>query len=164
MAAESSYFNTLVKEYSEPLYWHIRRMVVNHDDASDVLQETLIRAYRKLWLLRDKKAVKPWLYRIATNEANRFLSKKYRTESLPDSLADKLMESEYVDYTQQAEIKLQQALLKLSPLQREVFCLKYYDEMDYETIATITGSTEGSVKASYSYAKDKVKQYLEIKS
>lgn len=163
MANATSYFSELVKEYSQPLYWHIRRIVVDHDDAEDVLQETLLRAYRKLWMLRDRNAIKPWLYRIATNEANRFLSKNYRSESLQDDLSGKLEASEYVDYTQEAEIRLQKALLQLPTLQRTVFSLKYYDELDYGEIANITGSSEGSVKVSYHYAKEKVKQLLELK-
>ena len=155
-------FNEIVREYSQPLYFHIRRIVVSHEDAEDVLQETLVKAYRKIWMLRGRSSLRAWLYRIATNEAKRFLSKRYADAPLEAQLSEQLIASEYVDFTQEAELKLQKALVTLSPMQRAVFCLVYYEEMDYKEIARITGSTEGSVKVSYHYAKEKVKKFLEI--
>ena len=103
-------FNEIVREYSQPMYFHIRRIVVSHEDAEDVLQDTLVKAYRKIWMLRDRGSLKAWLYKIATNEARRFLSKKYADASLEAQLSEQLIASEYVDFTQEAELKLQQAL------------------------------------------------------
>lgn len=154
-------FSSIVKEYSQPLYWHIRRLVVSHDDAEDVLQETFVKAYRHLWTLRNTSALRPWLYRIATNEANRFLSGSCRLEQMSQKLTDKLYASEYVNYTMDAEVKLQKAILSMTPAQRTVFCLKYYDDMDYEEISKITGTSQEALRVSYHYAKEKVKKFLE---
>lgn len=161
MKAAPHNFSSIVKEYSQPLYWHIRRLVVSHDDAEDILQETFVKAYRHLWTLRNPSALKPWLYRIATNEANRFLSRNNRSEEISQALIDKLYASEYVNYTMDAEMKLQKAILSMSPSQRTVFCLKYYDDMDYDEIAEITHSRPETLKVTYHYAKEKVKKFLE---
>jgi len=144
------------------LYWHIRRMVVSHEDAQDVLQETFVKAYRKLWMLRDTAALKTWLYRIATNEANRFLARKKNHLDLTEELENSLESQTYIDVSCEAEIRLQKALLTMSDMQRTVFCLKYYDEMDYAQIASVCKSSESSVKVIYHNAKEKVKQMLEI--
>lgn len=161
MKSDDKTFSCIVHEYSQPLYWHIRRMVVDHDDAQDVLQNTFVKAFRFLWTLRDEGALKPWLYRIATNEANRFLSRKTDRNALTDTLIQTLESSSYVDYTREAEIKLQKALLGLSPQQRTVFCLRYYDEMEYDEISKVTGSKVETLKVAYHYAREKVKKYLE---
>lgn len=161
MRVDPHSFSTIVQKYSQPLYWHIRRMVVNHDDAEDILQDTFVKAYRHIWTLRNSDSLKPWLYRIATNEANRFLSKKVNSEEMSAMLSEKLLASEYVDYTREAEIKLQKAILRLSPQQRTVFCLKYYDDMDYDEISKVTGSKKETLKVNYHYAKEKVKKFLE---
>jgi len=153
-------FKDIVREYSPMLYWHIRRMVIIHEDAEDVLQETLAKAYRKLWTLRNQEALKTWLYRIATNEANRHLSRMTRTESLSEILEDTIESQSYVDVSAEAEIRLQKALLSLSAMQRTVFNLKYYDELGYDEIAKICGSNPSSVKVIYHNAKEKVKQYI----
>lgn len=155
-------FRDIVHEYSPMLYWHIRRMVVCHEDAEDVLQETFVKAYRKLWMLRNPEALKTWLYRIATNEANRFLAGRKDFADLTRDLENSLETQSYVDVSREAEIKLQKALLTMSDMQRTVFCLKYYDEMSYEQIAKVCKSTESSVKVIYHNAKEKVKQLLEI--
>lgn len=161
MKADQHTFSSIVREYSKPLYWHIRRLVVSHDDAEDILQETFVKAYRKLWTLRNSASLRPWLYRIATNEANRFLSRNVKLEEMPQVLADRLYASEYVNYTMDAEVKLQKALLSMSPAQRTVFCLKYYDDMDYDEISKITGVRVETLRVSYHYAKEKVKEFLE---
>lgn len=161
MKADQHTFSSIVREYSKPLYWHIRRLVVSHDDAEDILQETFVKAYRKLWTLRNSASLRPWLYRIATNETNRFLSRNVKLEEMPQVLADRLYASEYVNYTMDAEVKLQKALLSMSPAQRTVFCLKYYDDMDYDEISKITGVRVETLRVSYHYAKEKVKEFLE---
>lgn len=160
MKADANTFSSIVYEYSQALYWHIRRMVVNHEDAQDILQETLIKAYKHLWQLHDKSALRPWLYRIATNQANSFLSRQHQTDSLSEELTSNLMDSEYVDYSNLEGIKLQKAILSLSPQQRVVFCLRYYDGMEYPEIAEITGSSPETLKVSYHYAKDKIKKII----
>lgn len=155
-------FKDIVHEYSEVLYWHIRRIVVSHEDAQDVLQETFIKAYKRLWTLRNPDAMKTWLYRIATNESMRFLGKRRNEEYITEKLLETLESSSYVDFTKEAEIKLQKALLQLTPMQRSVFCLKYYDEMDYGQIAEVCKSSENSVKVLYHNAKTKITQYIEL--
>lgn len=161
MSSERNTFETIVHKYSQPLYWYIRRIVVSHEDAQDILQETFIKAYRHLWQLRSGDRLKAWLYRIATNEAGRFLARNRSTEQLSALLEEKLAAPQHIDNADEAEIKLQKALLKLSPQQKTVFCLRYYDEMDYGQIAKITGSKIETLKVSYHYAKEKIKKYLE---
>lgn len=164
MKTDAKTFAAILDKYQEPLYWHIRRLVVSHEDAQDILQETLIKIYAKLWQLRDESALKPWLYRIATNEVNRFFKKNrsvLQTEGLSEEVADRLMEGEYVNYDELEGIKLQKAMMTLSPQQRTVFSLRYYDELDYEQISYITGSTVATLKVSYHNAKEKIKDYLE---
>ena len=161
MIVDRHRFSLIVQEYSQPLYWHIRRLVVSHDDAEDILQETLVKAYRHLWTLQNPSSLRAWLYRIATNEANRFLSRRVKSEEMSEVLVGKLFASEYVNYEMDAEVKLQKAILSLPAQQRTVFCLKYYDEMDYDEISKITGSKPETLKVSYHYAKEKVKKFLE---
>ncbi|MBQ9475851.1 MAG: RNA polymerase sigma factor [Bacteroidales bacterium] len=161
MNSERNTFETIVHKYSQPLYWYLRRIVVSHEDAQDILQETFIKAYRHLWQLRSGDRLKAWLYRIATNEAGRFLTKNRSTEQITAMLEEKLAAPQHIDNADEAEIKLQKALMNLSPQQKTVFCLRYYDEMDYRQIAKITGSKIETLKVSYHYAKEKIKKYLE---
>lgn len=156
-------FTSIVHEYQEPLYWYIRHLVVNHEDSEDILQETFVRAFRSLWQLRDEKALRAWLYRIATGEIARYFRKNRISESLEDIspvLLGELESSAYVDYAKEAEINLQKALLTLSPQQRTVFCLRYYDEMDYREISYVTGATEATLKVAYHNAKERIERYL----
>ena len=157
-------FGTLVKTYQEPLYWHLRRLVVNHEDARDLLQDTLLRAWRGIDSLRDKRALRAWLYKIATNEAYRFLrqhrEQPLSTEEVSEMLLGRLESSSYVDYEQQVEVKFQQALLTLSEQQRAVFTLRYYDEMPYDEIAEVLESTPASLRVSYHYAEQRIRDYL----
>ena len=154
-------FEAIVHKYSQPLYWHIRRIVVSHEDARDILQETFIKAYRHLWQLRSKSSLQAWLYRIATNEAGKFLAKNRSTEQITAMLEERLASEQYIDISSKAEINLQKALLTLSPQQKTVFCLRYYDEMDYAQIAKITGSKVETLKVSYHYASEKIRKFLE---
>lgn len=149
-----------MRDYSEPLYRHIRRLVVSHEDAEDILQETFIKAFRKLWQLRDSSALKPWLYRIATNEVNRFFASRKMTEGLEAALLERLEASEYVNMEDVEGRRLQQALLKLSPLQRTVFSLRYYDDMDYKDMAVVTGSKPETLKVVWHNAKKKIEDSL----
>ena len=156
-------FRMLVKKYMQPVYWHIRRLVVAHADAQDASQETFIRVYRSFSSLRDTKAFAAWIYRIATNEALRLLN-RYRDDrvSLNDSVdeLDSLIADEYVDYSDLEVVKLQKAILTLPTKQQLAFNLRYYDDLGYDEIAGIIGSTADGVKSSYHIAKDKIIKYM----
>ena len=161
MIADNRKFSAIVRQYEKPLYFHIRRLVVSHEDTRDILQNTFIKAYTKLWLLRNEASLRAWLYRIATNEALDFLRKNSLESSLDDRLDEALADSASIDYINDAEIKLQKVLLTLSDRQRLVFSLRYYDDMDYEEISKVTGMSVDTLKVNYHYAKEKVKKYIE---
>lgn len=157
-------YESLVRQYSQPLYWHIRRMVVCHEDAQDILQDTLSSMFLHLWQLRDPSKAKAWLYTVATNKAKRFLRKKakrYEGGEITEHLLETLAESGYVDYEKAAAIDLQRAILKLPTMQQLVFNLRFFDEMEYEEISRITGSRPESLRVNYHLAKKKVTQYLD---
>ena len=157
-------FRMLVEKYQRSIYWHIRRMVVSHEDAEDVLQETFIRIFKYLNEFRADSSLSTWIYRIATNECYRFLDKKKEilvsTEEIQADLMNKLMTSEYVDYDNEMEVKFQQAILTLPEKQRLVFNLRNYDELSYEEICQITDTKVDTLKANYHFAKEKIKKYM----
>ena len=157
-------FRMLVEKYQRSIYWHIRRMVVSHEDAEDVLQETFIRIFKYLNEFRADSSLSTWIYRIVTNECYRFLDKKKEilvsTEEIQADLMNKLMTSEYVDYDNEMEVKFQQAILTLPEKQRLVFNLRYYDELSYEEISQITDTKVDTLKANYHFAKEKIKKYM----
>lgn len=158
-------FTQLIKEYQEPLYWHLRRLVVNHEDARDLLQESLLQAWQKLDTLRDEGAVRSWLYKIATHAAYRHLQRHrihpLSTEELSNMLLERLQSSSYVDYEEEGLLRFQQAILTLSEQQRTVFTLRYYDEMSYEEIARVIDSTPQSCRVAYHNATKRIQTYLE---
>ena len=157
-------FRMVVEAYQQQIYWHIRRMVVSHEDAEDILQETLIRVFKYIGDFRYESSISTWLYRIATNESLRFLNKKREeiisSEEIQEDLISKLMASEYVDYENEMTVKFQQAILRLPEKQRVVFNLRYYDDLTYEEISQITGSKVETLKANYHFAKEKIKDYM----
>ena len=157
-------FRMLVEEFQHPMYWHIRRMVISHEDAEDVLQETFIKIFRHLDGFRSESSLSTWIYRIATNECIRFLNRSREeavsAEEMQAELMNKLMASEYVDYDNAMEVKFQKAILTLPEKQRIVFNLRYYDELKYEEISQITGSKVDTLKANYHFAKEKIKEYM----
>lgn len=157
-------FTQLIKEYQEPLYWHLRRLVVNHEDARDLLQETLLQAWQKLDSIRDEEAVRSWLYKIATHAAYRHLHRNrihpLSTEELSNMLLERLQSSSYVDYEAEGLLRFQQAILTLSEQQRTVFTLRYYDEMSYEEIAHVIDSTAQSCRVAYHNATKRIQTYL----
>ena len=157
-------FEAVLKQYERPIYWHIRRMVVSHEDAQDVMQETFIRVYQGLEKLRKKELLKVWVYRIATNECIRHLNKmRERTMSElseEDVLLNRLTASEHVDWEDVEGVRLQQAILRLSQQERMVFNMRYYDEMSYEEISEVTGSQVATLKVAYHHAKEKIKNEL----
>ena len=157
-------YTTLIRKYQEKLYWHIRRMVVDHDDANDVLQNVFIRVWKGLENFREDSQLYTWLYRIGTNECLTFLEqqKKRSSVSLSDiesGLADKVKADQSFD-ANKLEWKLQLAIQQLPDKQRAVFTLRYYDEMPYEEMSRVLETSEGALKASYHHAVKKVEDYI----
>jgi len=159
-------FNVLVNEFSESLYWQIRKMVLNHDDANDVLQNTLIKAWNNIAQFRGESRLSTWLFRIAINESYTFLNKeRQRNLSSMTDLEDVMVQSLQSDpyfSGDEAALKLQRAILSLPDKQRLVFNMKYYNDMKYEEISEILGTSVGALKASYHHAVKKVEAYLEL--
>ncbi len=157
-------FADILKKYSERLYWHIRRLVISHDDAHDVLQNVSIKVWGALDRFRQDAALYTWLYRIATNESLSFLDSQKRRAALSlsdhaDILEHKLISEEGFD-ARKLEWRLQQAIQSLPDKQRVVFNLRYYDEMSYEQMSEITGTSVGALKASYHHAVKKVEAFF----
>ncbi len=157
-------FNQLVNIYQQKVYWHIRKMVIDHDDADDLTQETFIKAWKNLDNFKGESQLFTWLYRIATNECLNHLAKKKRRFFLPinditEELSNKIDDSVLIS-GEEIQLKLQKAVLTLPDKQRLVFNMKYYDEMKYEEIAEITGTSVGALKASYHLAVKKVEEFL----
>ena len=157
-------FTAIIKKYQEKLYWHIRRMVVDHDDANDVLQNMFIKVWNGLTNFREDSQLYTWLYRIATNESLTFLeqSKKRSSVSLSDvesGLENKIVADKNFD-AQKLEWKLQLAIQQLPEKQRVVFNLRYYDEMPYEEMSRVLETSEGALKASYHHAAKKIEEYI----
>jgi RNA polymerase sigma factor (sigma-70 family) len=160
---ERAYTN-IIKKYQEKLYWHIRRMVVEHEDANDVLQNMFIKVWRGLENFREDSQLYTWLYRIATNESLTFLEqqKKRAAVSLSDEesgLSNKVKASENFD-ANKLEWKLQLAIQQLPEKQRVVFNLRYYDEMPYEEMSRVLETSEGALKASYHHAAKKIEDFI----
>lgn len=157
-------FKLLMDNYQQPIYWHIRRLVVSHEDAEDILQEVFIRVFRHLGQFRKESSLGTWIYRIATNECLRFLNVREEqaisAEEVKEELLGKLLASEYVDYENEIAVKFQQAVLMLPEKQRIVFNLRYYDELEYEEISRITDTKVDTLKVNYHYAKEKIKEYM----
>jgi RNA polymerase sigma-70 factor (ECF subfamily) len=158
-------FEMIVREYSEQLYWQIRRMVLSHDDANDLLQNAFIKAWVNIDYFRADAKLSTWLYRIALNECLTFLSKQRAMSTVPiddpeASVIQKLESDPYFS-GDRAQLLLQKALLSLPEKQRMVFNLKYYQDMKYEKISEILGTSVGALKASYHHAVKKIEKYLE---
>ncbi len=157
-------FTAIIKKYQEKLYWHIRRMVIDHDDTNDVLQNMFLKVWKGLANFREDSQLYTWLYRIATNECLSFLEQKKRkgTERIDDiesGLSNTIKADSNFD-ANKLEWKLQLAIQKLPERQRLVFNLRYYDEMPYEEMSRILETSEGSLKASYHHAAKKIEAYI----
>ena len=152
-------FRLLMQSYKKPLYWHIRRLVVSHDDAQDVAQEAFIRIFRSFGQYNEANSLRAWLFRIATNEALRLIERR-REDSMPIEKVFDIQADSYINYGDLEAVRLQNAILSLPPKQQLAFNLRYYDEMDYEEIAQIADTTASSVKASYYVAKEKIIKYM----
>ena len=154
-------FRELMSMFKEPVYWHIRRLVARHEDAQDAAQETFVRIYRSLDQYSGERSFSAWIYRIATNEALRVIERNNRRafQTLDETTADFTAEA-YIDYTDVEAVKLQRAIHTLPTKQQVAFNLRYYDEMSYEEIADVTGSTASAVKSNYHLAKERIVEYL----
>jgi RNA polymerase sigma-70 factor (ECF subfamily) len=157
-------FNLIVRKYQQKIYWHIRRILIDHEDANDVVQNTFIKAWQGLEKFKQEAQLYTWLYRIATNESINFLNKKRKKlflslTDVENELQNKLESDSYFSGNA-IQKKLQKALLQLPEKQRIVFNMKYYDEMKYEEISNILGTSVGALKASYHIAVKKIEEYL----
>jgi len=157
-------FRLLVEKYSSKLYWHIRRLVIIHEDADDALQNTFMNAWRSIDNFRSDSSLYTWLYSIATNEALTLINKRKRNaavsiDDLESYFANSQEGSTWFD-GDEAQMKLQNAILKLPEKQRIVFNLKYYDEMTYEEMSKVLKTSEGALKASYHYAVKKIEKTI----
>ncbi|MBO5001076.1 MAG: RNA polymerase sigma factor [Prevotella sp.] len=154
-------FELIVSNYGECLYWKIRQMVLWHDDANDVLQNTFLKAWKNIDTLRDKSRLTTWLFSIAVNESLDFIRKRKNNSMTDDSdsVADRLMADDLFD-GDRAEALLRQAVAMLPDVQRTVFCLRYFDNMRYSEMSEYLQTSEGALKASYHIAVRKITEFL----
>ncbi|GAC1397907.1 MAG: RNA polymerase sigma factor [Sediminibacterium sp.] len=162
-ATKERAFTAIIKKYQEKLYWHVRRLVVDHEDANDILQNVFIKVWNALGNFREDSQLYTWLYRIATNESLTFLEqqKKRQSVSLDEEagLSNKVKADVGFD-ANKLEWRLQVAIQQLPEKQRLVFNLRYYDEMPYEEMSRILDTSEGALKASYHHAAKKIEDFL----
>ncbi|HJY12764.1 MAG TPA: sigma-70 family RNA polymerase sigma factor [Flavobacterium sp.] len=161
---QNSAFQKLLSDYQKPLYNHIRNIVLNHDDADDVLQNTFVKVFQYLKSFKGESKLFSWMYRIATNEALTFLNQKAKlngitSEALQNKAIDNLKADIYFD-GDEIQIKLQKAIITLPEKQQLVFKMKYFEELKYEEIAEILGTSVGALKASYHHAVKKIELYV----
>ncbi|WP_340113807.1 RNA polymerase sigma factor [Maribellus mangrovi] len=157
-------FHVLVKTYQERLYWHIRKIVMNHDDTDDILQNTFMKVWRNIDKFREESSLYTWLYRIATNESISFLNSKKKKHMMAlsedsDYLVENLRSDPYYS-GDDIQMKLQEAILRLPEKQRLVFNMKYFDELKYDDMSQILDTSVGALKASYHHATKKIEEYL----
>ena len=157
-------YTTIIRKYQERLYWHVRRMVVEHEDANDVLQNMFIKVWKGLENFREDSQLYTWLYRIATNECLTFIEQQKKRAAVSISneesgLSEKIKADSHFD-ANKLEWKLQLAIQQLPEKQRIVFNLRYYDEMPYEEMSKVLETSEGALKASYHHAAKKVEDFI----
>jgi len=158
-------FKTLVKRYKEKLYWHIRKIVISHDDADDVLQNTFIKIFRNIDKFKGDSKLYTWMYRIATNESISFLNSKAKrnqvsNETLNENALQNLVADVYFE-GDEIQLKLQKAIAQLPRIQQLVFNMLYFDNIKYKDMSSILETSEGALKASYHIAVKKIKTYLQ---
>ena len=163
-ATKEAAFTCILKKYQEKIYWHIRRLVIEHEDANDVLQNMFIKVWKNLDNFREDSQLYTWLYRIATNESLTFLDQKKKKSTSPIGddegyLSNKLRADQDFDGNK-LEWKLQLAIQKLPPKQKVVFNLRYFEEMPYEEMSRVLETSEGALKASYHHAVKKIEDYI----
>lgn len=157
-------FNLLLTKYQQKIYWHIRRLVIDHDDTDDLVQEVFVKVWKNLSAFRHDAQLYTWIYRIATNESITFLNKKKQRNNTPldevaPELAETLTASSYFN-GDKLQMKLQQALLTLPEKQRLIFNMKYFDDLKYDEISEITGTSVGALKASFHIAVKKIEVFM----
>ena len=157
-------FQKLLRNYQRPLYNHIRNIVLNHDDADDVLQNTFVKVFQYLKNFKGESKLFSWMYRIATNEAITFINQKAKrngttSEAIQNKIVDNLQADTYFDGNE-IQFKLQKAILLLPEKQQLVFKMKYYEEIKYEDMSEILGTSVGALKASYHHAVKKIEEYM----
>jgi RNA polymerase sigma factor (sigma-70 family) len=160
----NSAFKELINQYKERLYWHVRKIVINHDDTDDVLQNIFIKIYRNIHKFNGDSKLYSWMYRIATNEAITFINQRARknnsvSEEVQKTLINNLTSDEYFD-GDEAQIKLLKAIATLPQKQQLVFNMKYFDAIKYKEMSEILDTSEGALKASFHIASKKIKEYL----
>ncbi len=157
-------FTAMVRQYSEKVYWQVRRLVITHDDANDVVQNAFIKAWTNLDSFQGRAKVYTWLSRIAINEALDSLRQRQRNEAISAdedlSVANQLLADDYFDGDETAA-QLQEAVSRLPDKQRAVFTLRYFEEMKYSDISAILGTSEGALKASYHHAVKKIEDFFD---
>ena len=158
-------FSLVVKQHSQEIYWHIRRMVLVHDDANDLVQETFVKAWSNIGNFQGKSKISTWLYRIAINETLTVLGKRGNNISLdsPEGAVADTLESDVYFCGDRADAIFQEAISRLPQKQRLVFNMKYYEEMKYEEISELLGTSVGALKASYHLAVKKIEEFLKEK-
>ncbi|HAS36152.1 MAG TPA: RNA polymerase subunit sigma [Flavobacteriales bacterium] len=162
--SKNYYFNLLCRKFQERLYWHIRRIVLSHEDADDLLQETFIQSWQKIHTFEERSQLSTWLIRIATNKCLDFLKKKRRFFFIPlidvEKNLEEILEADSYFDGDEAEKKFQKALLSLPEKQRIVFQMRYYEDLKFTEIADILSLSEGGVKSNYHLAQKKLKDFL----
>ena len=157
-------FSVLVKSFSERLYWQIRKIVISHEDANDVLQNTFLKIWTNIDSFRGDSKLTTWLYKIAINESISFVNKQRQQQNIPlddsDNFLEPKLESDSFFDGDEAQVKLQKAILTLPEKQRIVFNLKYFEEMKYEEMSEILDTSVGALKASYHHAVKKIEDFL----
>ena len=158
-------FKTLVKRYKEKLYWHIRKIVISHNDADDVLQNTFIKIFRNIDKFKGDSKLYTWMYRIATNESISFLNSKAKrnqvsNKTLNENAIQNLVADVYFE-GDEIQLKLQKAIAQLPRIQQLVFNMRYFDDIKYKDMSSILETSEGALKASYHIAVKKIKTYLQ---
>jgi len=157
-------YKKLIAFYQQPLYWHIRKLLLIHEDTNDVLQNTFLKVYKNIQSFKRKSSLKTWMYSIAYNEAMTFLNKKNKKKFLTSEEANNLMlenlQADVYFEGSDIQLKFQKALVKLPKKQREVFQMKYFDELKFREISEILGTSEGALKSSYHLAVKKLENYL----
>ena len=161
---QNTAFQKLLRDYQRPLYHHIRNIVLNHDDADDVLQNTFIKVFQYLKDFKGESKLFSWMYRIATNEAITFINQKAKrngttSEAMQTKIVDNLKADDYFDGSE-IQIKLQKAIILLPEKQQLVFKMKYYEEIKYEEMSEILGTSVGALKASYHHAVKKIEDFM----
>lgn len=157
-------FNKLLSDYKEKLYWHVRKIVIDHNDADDVLQNTFLKVFENINKFKGNSSVYTWMFRIATNESLNYINKKAKklgvsNDELIAKKGEKLESDPYFE-GDEMELKLQKAISRLPEKQRIVFNMRYFEEMKYKKISEILGTSEGGLKASYHHAVKKIKIFL----